>query len=52
MSADGVFLDANVVFDPLADRQPFAEFAHRIFALAETQTIQVHVSALTFCNLY
>lgn len=38
--------------DHLADRQPFAEFAHRIFALAEAQTIQVYVSALSFCNLY
>lgn len=48
----GVFLDADVVLDHLADRQPFAEFAHRIFALGETGELMLHVSALSFCNLY
>ncbi|MBI4024751.1 MAG: hypothetical protein HY360_07190 [Verrucomicrobia bacterium] len=35
-SRDKIFLDTDVALDHLADRQPFAEYAHRIFALAET----------------
>ncbi len=27
------FLDTDVTLDHLADRQPFAEYAHRFFAL-------------------
>ena len=45
-------MDTNVVLDHLADRQPFAECAHRIFALAETGRLVLFVSSLTFCNLY
>jgi len=52
LEIDVVFLDTNVVLDHLADRQPFSEFAHRIFALAEAGIVRLHVSALTFCNLY
>jgi predicted nucleic acid-binding protein len=48
---DKVFLDTNVVLDHLADRQPFAEAAHRLFALAETGQISLCVSALAFSNL-
>ena len=36
-----IFLDANVALDPLADRQPFAEHAHLLFALAETRELAV-----------
>lgn len=50
--AEGIFLDANVVLDHLADRQPFAEYAHRLFALSETGKLSLSVSSLTFCNLY
>jgi len=52
MAKSGVFLDTNVVLDHLADRQPFAEYAHRIFALAEMGELKLHLSALSFCNLY
>jgi hypothetical protein len=41
-SRNKIFLDTDVVLDQLADRQPFAEYAHRLFALAETGEI-------TFC---
>ena len=51
-SRDKVFLDTDVVLDHLADRQPFAENAHRLFALAETGELAVCVSALSFSNLY
>lgn len=50
-SADKVFLDSDVVMDHLADRQPFAENAHRIFALAETGRLTAYVSSLSFSNL-
>jgi predicted nucleic acid-binding protein len=52
MAESGVFLDTNVVLDHLADRQPFAEYAHRIFALAEMGELKLHLSAPSFCNLY
>lgn len=51
-SRDKVFLDTDVVLDHLADRQPFAEYAHRLFALAETGELAVCVSSLSFSNLY
>lgn len=47
-----VFLDTNVVLDHLADRQPFAEHAHRMFALAEKGELQLSVSSLSFSNLF
>jgi predicted nucleic acid-binding protein len=50
--ADKIFLDTDVVLDHLADRQPFSEYAHRIFALAEQNQITIYVSALSFSNLY
>ena len=51
-SKDKIFLDSDVVLDHLADRQPFSENAHRLFALAETGELTVCVSALSVCNLY
>ena len=47
-----IFLDTDVALDHLADRQPFAEYAHRLFALAETGELTVCVSSLSFSNLY
>ena len=49
---DKIFLDTDVVLDHLADRQPFSEYAHRLFALAEQDKIILCVSALSFSNLY
>lgn len=51
-SKDKVFLDTNVALDFLADRQPFAESAHRLFALAEMDRLTLCVSSLTFSHLY
>src|SRR5437879_3710793 len=51
-SNDKIFLDTDVVLDHLADRQPFAEYAHRLFALAEIGELTVCVSSLSFSNLY
>lgn len=47
-----VFIDTDVALDHLADRQPFAEYAHRLFALAETGQLDLFLSALSFSNLY
>lgn len=52
MAKDKLFLDTDVVLDHLADRQPFAEHAHRLLALAELQRVEVYVSALTFSHLH
>jgi predicted nucleic acid-binding protein len=49
---DKIFLDTDVALDHLADRQPFADYAHRLFALAETGELTVCLSALSFSNLY
>jgi predicted nucleic acid-binding protein len=51
-SRDKIFLDTDGALDHLADRQPFAEYAHRLFALAETGELTVCVSSLSFSNLY
>jgi predicted nucleic acid-binding protein len=51
-AGDKIFLDTDVVLDHLADRQPFSEYAHRLFALAEQNEITLCVSALSFSNLY
>lgn len=51
-SKDKIFLDTDVALDHLADRQPFAEYAHRLLALAETGGLTVCVSSLSFSNLY
>src|SRR5258708_914565 len=51
-SKDKIFLDTDVALDHLADRQPFAEYAHRIFALAELGELTVCLSSLSFSNLY
>ncbi len=50
-SGDKIFLDTDVALDHLADRQPFAEYAHRLLALAETGGLVICVSALSFSNL-
>lgn len=47
-----ILLDSDVALDHLADRQPFAEYAHRIFALAEMGGVTVFLSSLSFSNLY
>ena len=51
-SEDKIFLDTDVALDHLADRQPFAEYAHRLLALAETGDLTICVSSLSFSNLY
>jgi predicted nucleic acid-binding protein len=51
-AGDKIFFDTDVVLDHLGDRQPFSEYAHRLFALAEQNEFTIYVSALSFSNLY
>jgi hypothetical protein len=41
-----------VVLDHLTNRQPFAEYAHRILGFAEAGQLTVCVSSLSFSNLF
>jgi predicted nucleic acid-binding protein len=47
-----VFVDTDIVLDLLARREPFYDAAARLFSLAETGTISLSVSSLTFANLF
>jgi predicted nucleic acid-binding protein len=51
-SKDKIFLDTDVTLDRLADRQPFAEAAHRLVAFAETGELTICLSSLSFGNIY
>ena len=51
-SRNKIFLDTDVALDHLADRQPFAEYAHRLLALAESGELTICASSLSFSNLY
>ena len=42
-----ILLDTDAALDHLADRQPFADYAHRLFALAETGELAVCLSSLS-----
>lgn len=52
MAKDQLFLDTDVALDHLADRQPFAEHAHRLLGLAEMQVVEACLSSLWFSHLY
>lgn len=47
-----VFVDTNIILDLLARREPFYPAAARFFSIAETGDIELHVSSLTFANLF
>lgn len=47
-----LFVDADIVLDLLARREPFYNAAARLFSLAETGEISLAVSSLTFANLF
>lgn len=46
------FLDTNVVIDFLADRQPFSHAAAQLFNLAVSGQISLHISAVSYNNIY
>jgi len=47
-----VFLDTNILLDVIAQREPFFGPAARIWTLAEQNSIDAYVSAISFNNLY
>jgi len=47
-----LFVDTDIVLDLLARRDPFYDAAARLFSLAETGSISMAVSSLTFANLF
>ncbi|MFB9842192.1 type II toxin-antitoxin system VapC family toxin [Mucilaginibacter ginsenosidivorans] len=47
-----IFIDTNVVIDFLADRRPFSIDAARLFDLAINQKVKVHISAVSYNNIY
>ena len=55
MAKDKLFLDTDVALDHLADRQPFAEHAHRLLGLAEVREVRraclrFHSAIFTTCS--
>jgi hypothetical protein len=47
-----LFVDTDIALDHLADRMPFAEFAHQLFGLGEMGAVNLAVSSLTLANLF
>jgi predicted nucleic acid-binding protein len=47
-----LFLDTNIIIDVLANRQPFAVSAAKLFDLAEKGKIRLFISALSYSNIY
>ncbi|QEC61110.1 PIN domain-containing protein [Mucilaginibacter ginsenosidivorans] len=52
MNMKNIFIDTNVVIDFLADRRPFSIDAARLFDLAINQKVKVHISAVSYNNIY
>jgi hypothetical protein len=51
-TSETLFIDTDIVLDHLADRMPFAEYAHRLFGLGEVGAVNLVVSSLTLANLF
>jgi len=47
-----VFVDTNVIIDFLADREPFSEFAAKLFQLAQDGRISIHIASISINNAY
>ena len=47
-----LFVDTNVLIDFLADREPFATDAARLFDLSHKKKMQLYVSAVSYNNIY
>lgn len=46
-----IFVDTDVIFDLLAKRDPFYQYAARLFTNADKQELTICVSSLSFGNL-
>ena len=47
-----VFMDTNIVIDFLANRQPFAMHAAKIFDLAVKGKVKISIAAVSYNNIY
>jgi len=47
-----LFVDTDIVLDLLARREPFYAAAATLFSQAENGSVTLHVSSLTFSNLF
>jgi len=47
-----IFMDTNVVIDFLANRQPFSLDAARLFNMSVEGKIKIHISAVSYNNIY
>jgi predicted nucleic acid-binding protein len=47
-----VLIDTDVILDFFFDRQPFSEFAAKIFSLSELKEIQGFVTPVIYSNVY
>ena len=45
-----LFIDTNIVIDLLSKREPFYEYAAKLFSLADKNKVKLAVSSLTFAN--
>ena len=49
---DKVLIDTDVILDFFFDRQPFSEYATRIFSLCESKTIEGFLTPVIYSNVY
>jgi predicted nucleic acid-binding protein len=49
---DKVFVDTDIIYDVLANREPFYQSAAQLFTLADEEKITINVSALSFANIH
>jgi predicted nucleic acid-binding protein len=47
-----VFMDTNIVIDFLANRQPFAMDAAKLFDLAVSGKVRIFIAAVSYNNIY
>ena len=47
-----VFMDTNIVIDFLANRQPFAMDAAKLFDLAVNGKVRIFIAAVSYSNIY
>jgi predicted nucleic acid-binding protein len=46
-----VFVDTDIILDLLAGREPYYQYAAKLFSMADSGKIEICVSSLTFSNL-
>ena len=49
---DKVFVDTDIIYDVLANREPFYSHAAKLFTFADEEKIIIAVSALTIANIH